>query len=219
MAMVESSMSANPGTAMPRPPPAPSAASSGLSKDDASNGSREMSNSTDVLGAHREFFGNASVTNFTALIVKGLALPPVDLEKDEDATPKDDESQQTQNGQGRQSRSRRTLPHPEQAKAILQVYFKNQHQLYPFIHENTFKRDYARLYDNLAAELPEQSFYPGETVLDLTGASLSPDQELHVSLIEAVLAMVEKIVHGGFINDPEAADATRNIRGHCELDR
>jgi hypothetical protein len=175
----------------------------------------KSTNLSPQLGRHREYFGHASITNFTALILKGLSLPAIDLELDDDHHD-DEDASVLQKEEARLSRQRRTLPHPKKAQAILQVYFANTHQLYPFIHEATYKRDYIKLYESLSAIYPEQSMYGGELVIDLTDKELTEDQELHLSLIEAIFALVEKTASSGLNLDDQVAQATRSIRGRCE---
>lgn len=174
--------------------------------------SRRRGGSSDPqLGLHREYFGSASVTNFTALILKGLSLSTAEVYNDDDHHD-DENASALQKEEARISRQRRTLPHPTQAEAMLQVFFANTHQLYPFIHEATYKRDYVKLYESLSLIYPEQLLYGGEPVIDLTGAELTEDQELHLSLIEAVFAMVENTALGGFL-EGTLTQATRSMRG------
>ncbi len=179
--------------------------------------SRRRGGSSDPqLGLHREYFGSASVTNFTALILKGLSLSTAEVYNDDDHHD-DENASALQKEEARISRQRRTLPHPTQAEAMLQVFFANTHQLYPFIHEATYKRDYVKLYESLSLIYPEQLLYGGEPVIDLTGAELTEDQELHLSLIEAVFAMVENTALGGFL-EGTLTQATRSMRGRCECE-
>ncbi len=178
--------------------------------------SRERTGSYDApqLGLHREYYGTASVTNFTAFILKGLSLDAINMAMDEDASPREESGaliDPTRNG-----RHRRTLPSPDFGGPMLHIYFANAHQLYPFIHERTFIKDYGKLYAALKEGLPEQFLY-GRTCVDLTEAVLTPDQDLHMSLIEGVFAMVEKMLDGDHLKEAEAQTVKGAVKGHCEL--